>query len=245
MCKMKIPCFILLFLLIMLPQGPGFPGTPENGVGDSHGENYRYEATPAGKENEREEIELALSFGHNGIGFSSIMVSAKSDEWIMIRMTEKGDLISADRTLRSNLGSLTKGRIWRDRNRAYLQRATEADVKTVKTMDIPEGATLALEGSLLVLLRFFPYGSAERWDLFLIDFSGSSMAATVRQTGVEHVAVPAGEFSRYRMEVLFHIPILSPKVVCWVTTEKPHVVVKSVGKRGIFTPKYITTLVGK
>lgn len=242
---MKIPCLVLLFLLIVLPQSPAFPGMPENDVGDNYGENYRYEATPAGKENEREEIELALSFGHNGIGFSSIIVSAKSDEWITIRMTEKGDLISADRTLRGKAGSLTKGKIWRDGNKAYLQRASEADGKTIKIMDIPEGKTLAVEGSLLVLLRFFPYGSTERWHLFVIDFSGTSVAATVQQTGVERVAVPAGEFSCYRMEVLFHIPILSPKVVCWVTTEEPHVVVKSVGKRGIFTPKYITTLVGK
>ena len=76
-------------------------------------------------------------------------------------------------------------------------------------------------------------------------FLGKVGAATARQTGVERIEVPAGEFPCYRMEVLFHVLILSPKVVCWVTTEKPHVVVKSVGKRGVFTPTYVTTLVDK
>jgi len=76
----------------------------------------------------------------------------------------------------------------------------------------------------------------------MIDFSGKAVAATARQTGIEPITVPAGEFSCYRMEVLIDTFILSPTIVCWVTTEKPHFVVKSEGKRGIFTPKYITAL---
>ena len=79
----------------------------------------------------------------------------------------------------------------------------------------------------------------------MIDFTGKAVAATASQTGVERIEVPAGEFPCYRMEVLFHVFILSPKAICWVTREKPHVVVKSVGKRGVFTATYVTTLVDK
>jgi len=76
-------------------------------------------------------------------------------------------------------------------------------------MDIPKGRTLAVEGSLLVLLRFFPYDSATRWDLFMIDFSGESVTASARQAGIERITVPAGEFPCYRMEVVIHTFILS------------------------------------
>ena len=55
-----------------------------------------------------------------------------------------------------------------------------------------------------MVLRFFPYESATRWDLFMIDFSGKAVAATARQTGIEPITVPAGEFSCYRMEVIIH-----------------------------------------
>ena len=49
----------------------------------------------------------------------------------------------------------------------------------------------------------------------------------------------------YRVEVRFHVLIVNPVVLCWVAVENPHFVVKSVGKRGLFTPTYVTTLLGK
>ena len=76
-------------------------------------------------------------------------------------------------------------------------------------------------------------------------FSGESITTTARQAGIERISVPAGEFSCYRMEVVIHTFILSPTMVCWVTTEKPHFVVKHEGKRSLFSPKYITTLLSK
>jgi hypothetical protein len=71
------------------------------------------------------------------------------------------------------------------------------------------------------------------------------VTATARQTAIERITLPAGEFSCYQVEVLVHTFILSPTIVCWVTTEKPHYMVKSVGKRTIFSPKYVTALTGK
>jgi hypothetical protein len=244
---MKTACVTLfLLLLILLPENSALQKNPENGPRtDGHVEKYHYEAVPIGKENEKEEIDLALSFEDDGIGFASTSVSEKAEERIQVKMTREGDLITGERRLTDSSGRLTKEKIWRDaNNKVYVEQASGKDKKT-KTLDIPEGTTFAVEGSLLVLLRFFPYGSAAQWDLFMIDFSGKSVTATARQTGIERVEVPAGEFACYRMEVLFHVRVVSPKVVCWVTTEKPHVVIKSVGKRGVFTPKYITSLTGK
>jgi hypothetical protein len=200
---------------------------------------------PVGKEEEKEEIALDLSFKENSIEYVSTMVSAKSDERIAIRMDGEGGLISAVRSLRSRSKGLMEGKIWREGGRAYVEQTSGDDKKTVR-LNIPEDKTLALEGSLLILLRFFPYDSdATRWNLFMVDFSGRSATATAGRTGIERISVPAGEFSCYRMEVVIHIFILRPTIVCWVTAEKPHFLVKSVGKRRIFGPKYVTALVGR
>jgi hypothetical protein len=242
---MKAGCLSALFLLLLVPaQGFAFPGAIESGpVGKSHVEVYHYQAVPVGKENEKEDIELIFSFEEDSSEYVSTIVSAKSDERIAIKMTKEGNLISAARNLSRSPGGPIEEKIWRDGKTAYVERTSGTGKKI--QLDIPEGRTLAIEGSLLVLLRFFPYDSATQWDLFMIDFSGRSVAATARQAGIERITAPAGEFSCYRMEVLIHTFILSPTIVCWVTTEKPHFVVKNEGKRGIFTPKYITTLIGK
>ncbi len=244
--KLKARYHSTLFLLLLVPaQGLAFPDTIESGpAGQSHVETYHYEAVAASKEKDKEEIELTLSFKEDSAEYASTIVSAKSDQRITIKMTKQGHLISGARSFRRNPGGPTEEKIWRDGKRAYVEQTSGTHKKTIQ-LDIPEGRTLAVEGSLLVLLRFFPYDSATRWDLFMIDFSGRSITATARQAGVERITVPAGEFSCYRMEVLIHTFILSPTIVCWVTTEKPHFVVKSEGKRGMLTPKYITTLVGK
>jgi hypothetical protein len=234
----------VLFLLVPV-QGLAFPDTIESGpAGQGYVETYHYEAMAVGKENDKEEMELAFSFEEDSAEYTSTIVSAKSDEHITVKMTKEGHLISGERSLRRSPGGATEEKIWRDGRTAFVEQTSGPDEKTIQ-LNIPEDRTLAVEGSLLVLLRFFPYDSATRWNLFMIDFSGKSVNATVRQTGIERVTVPAGAFSCYRMEVLIHIFILNPRIVCWVTTEKPHFVVKSEGKRGILTPKYITMLVGK
>jgi len=242
--KARYPSTLFLLLLVSA-QGLAFPDTIESGpAGQRHVETYHYGAVAAGKESDKEKIELTLSFEEDSAEYASTIVSAKSDERITLKMTKEGNLISGARSLRRSRGGPTDQKIWRDGKTAYVEQTSGTDKKTIQ-LGVPEGRTLAVEGSLLVLLRFFPYDSATRWDLFMIDFSGKSVKATARQAGIERITVPAGEFSCYRMEVLIHTFILSPTIVCWVAAEKPHYVVKNEGKRGIFTPKYITTLVGK
>ena len=234
----------LSLLFLMAAQGLAFPGAIESGpAGQSHVETYHYQSAPMGKENEMEDIELIFSFEEDSSEYASTIVSVMSDERITIKMTKEGNLISGARSLRRGPGGPVEEKIWRDGKTACVEQTSGTDKKM--QLGIPEGRTLAVEGSLLVLLRFFPYGSATQWDLFMIDFSGQSVTATARQAGIERITVPAGEFSCYRMEVLLHTFILSPTIVCWVTTEKPHFVVKNEGKRGILSPKYITTLTGR
>jgi hypothetical protein len=229
----------------MSAQSSALPDAIESvPAGSSHVEMYRYSAVAEGDENDKEEVELILSFEEGSSEYVSTIVSAKSDERITIKMSKEGNLISGTRSLLRGPGGPVEERIWRDGKTAYVEQ-TSGTEKKVRRLEIPEGRTLALEGSLLVLLRFFPYDSATRWELFMIDFTGRSVSATARQAGIEHITVPAGDFSCYRMEVLVHTFILKPTIVCWVTTEKPHFVVKNEGKRGIFSPKYITTLISR
>ena len=233
--------FSLLLLLVLLFQGPVSAKNGQEEQGEpNHVETYRYQAVPTGRERDTEQITMVLSFKDDTIGFTSTSVSDKEKEEVTLKMTGKGDLTSGTRSLFSGSGRVTKARIWRDGNKVYTRRG-----KKTTSANIPKGAILAIKGSLLVLLRSFPYGTTDQWNLLMIEFSGKSISATVRQTGTERISVPAGEFLCYRVEVRFHVLVLNPVVVCWVDTEKPHIVIKSVGKRGLFTPIYVTTLLGK
>jgi hypothetical protein len=151
----------------------------------------------SGKENDKEEIELAFSFEVDSAAYASTIVSAKSDERITIKMTREGNLISGARSLRRGPGGPTEEKIWRDGKTAYVEQTSGTNKKTIR-LDIPEGRTLALEGSLLVLLRFFPYDSATGWVFFMIVFSKKSVTATARQAGIERVtwAPPRREGTR-------------------------------------------------
>ena len=143
----------------------------ENGsTGLSSVETYYYEAVPIGKESDKEELELTLSFEEDSSEYASTIVSAKSDERITIKMSKEGNLISGTRSLRRGPGGPVEEKIWRDGKTAYVEQTSGSDRK-IKHLDIPEGRTLALEGSLMILLRFFPYDSTTRWELFMIDFS--------------------------------------------------------------------------
>jgi hypothetical protein len=158
---MKAPYLHILFLLFFVPaQALALPDTIENGSArPSHVETYHYSAVAASKETDKEEIGLTLSFEEDSAEYASIIVSARSDERIEIKMTKEGNLISGTRSLRKGPGGPVEEKIRRDGNNAYIEQTSGTDKKTAR-LDIPEGRTLALEGSLLVLLRFFPYDSA-------------------------------------------------------------------------------------
>ena len=173
---------ILFFLLLIAPaQGLASPHAIEGGpAGPSRVETYHYQAVPVGKESDKEELDLILSFEEDSSEYASTIISPKSDERISIKMSKEGQLISGTRSLLKSPEGPVEEKIWRDGDAAYVEQTSGTGNKT-KQLNIPEGKTLAIEGSLLVLLRFFPYDSSTRWDLFMIDFSGESVTATARQ----------------------------------------------------------------
>ena len=240
---MTLPRTILFVLLTILSLGLALSEKTENSpAAENRVEKYQYEAVPMGNEEDTEEIEATFSFENDCILVSSAKVSRKAQERTLLKLTQEGDLISGTRRRVANSGSSSQTLIWRDERRAYIERTSGERKETTVIKMIPQGSTLAVEGSLVVLLRSFPFRSAAIWHLFMIDFRGSSIEATARQTGVERITVPAGDFLCYQIEIYFGIPLFS-QVACWLSTDKPHVLVKSVGKRGPFTPTYATSLI--
>ena len=207
-------------------------------------QRYRYEAIPAGGQADQKEF-IAIEFEERGrqVEYMSRTVSPEGEEEITIYTDPQGKFISGTRSRVDPLGKqVRQERIWRTDHKAYLEASAGKGGKE-KEYDLDPGSVLAVDGSLLVLLRSFPFQEGKEWDIFMIDFSGYSITVTVKMGGIETIVVPAGEFECYRMEVVVHIPILRPKIIYWLSKLNPHFLVKHRGKRGPFTATYLTSLV--
>jgi hypothetical protein len=109
-------------------------------------------------------------------------------------------------------------------------------------VNVPPGAEPAVDSSLLLLLRSFPFGTPAVWRLLMVDFSQVTIAATVSHVATERIRVPAGEFECHRMEVVVALGPLKPRVTFWISSAEPHFLVRHEGKKGPFTPYYETSL---
>jgi hypothetical protein len=179
----------------------------------------------------------------SGLAYSSRGVSADAVEVIRIQTDPRGRFISGRRSLtRRATGQVSQERIWRESHKVYFQRGPEKN-EISKEFELAQDQMLAVDGSLLLMFRFFPFGEQKEWKVLMVDFSGYSATVTVRQTARENITVPAGDFECYRMEAIVNIPVLRPKVTYWISASHPHFMVKHRGKRGPFTPYYATSLI--
>jgi hypothetical protein len=233
---------VLVLLVPLLPclvlpatMGGDAPAT-------SPAELLRYEALPAGapSESRAEVVDVRIVQDHGNFTYAATITSVESVERVKIETDAEGRFLSGARDLSEAKGRQTSSqKLWREGQTVYVERGEGARSTEVA---IPRSRTVAVDGSLLVLLRFFPFDTGTEWTLFMVDFSGASVTVSLRQTGTERVSVPAGLFLCYRIELVVQIPILRPTFTYWVAAEKPHFLVKSVGKRGPFTPMYLTVL---
>jgi len=216
----------------------------ENSPGGQEGEKYRYEALPIGGDAvKRESTEITLIDEARGVEYISKTISPEDIEEITIHMDRGGRFISGLRTTSSRQNErLQQERVWIADHKAYVEKGTGEEKKR-KEHALPQDMPLAVDGSLLVLLRSFPFNQGKEWTVFMVDFSGYAIQVTVRQAAMEKVVVPAGEFECYRVEVVVDIPIFHPKVTYWLSARKPNFLVKHQGRKGPFTPPYVTSLV--
>ena len=208
-------------------------------------EKYRYEAVPVGNQeaSRKKSIEMDISRADSQTTFTMKSVSAKEVEYIRLELEADHDFVSGVKNITSPSGKLkSEGSIWRNQQTVYVKRVSGKKQK-IREYNLPEDKPLVVNGSLLLLLRSFPFEQNREWKLFMVDFSHNSVSGVVRQTGVETIRVKAGEFECYRMELIVHAFIFRPKITYWISKMEPHFLVKHRGKIGPLTRTYITKLV--
>jgi hypothetical protein len=208
-------------------------------------EKYRYEAVPVGSQeaSHQKSIEMDISRADSQTTFTMTSVSAKEVEYIKLELDADSDFVSGVRNVTHPSGKpKLEGSIWRKQQTVYVERVSGRKQK-IREYDLPEDKPLVVDGSLLLLLRSFPFEQNREWKLFMVDFSQNSVSGVVRQTGVETIRVKAGEFECYRMELIVHAFIFRPKITYWISKMEPHFLVKHRGKIGPLTRTYITQLV--
>ena len=234
--------FIMGFYL--LPAAVRGGNAMEKGSIPTTKEKYTYEARPMNSVKRQSKEFITMEFLHfeNRVLYTSTITKSGSMEVTRIAVKPDGDFISATRDQADDSGGYMRlEQIWRDENKAYVQRYKNG-AAAVKEYLLPGDRRLAVDASLLVLLRSFPFNENRAWKLFMVDFSQHSISVTVNQAAVEDVRVPAGNFTCYRMEVIVDLVIFHPKITYWITKAVPHFLVKHQGKRGPFTPSYETSL---
>jgi hypothetical protein len=207
-------------------------------------EKYQYEATPTDHPSSAKElIEIAFISAAETTEYRSRIISSGSSEEISIQMDKNAHFISGVRRFAKGPDSpFREEKIWTNRQAVVVERDKEGGVERKEYRPTPD-KELAVDGSLLARLRFFPFDQGIKWHFFMIDFSGYSISVTVHQEGSEKIVVPAGEFECYRMVISVNIPLLRPEIIYWLSIQKPNYLVKHQGKRGPFSPSYTTSLV--
>lgn len=208
-------------------------------------ENYHYDILPAGSKDasQKKSMEMKIIHSDNHLLFTMNTVSKKETEEIKVEMNPDGYFISGTRDVVDSSGkSKFQASMWREQKTVYVKRLSGGSWKT-KKYRLPKDKPLAVDGSLLYLIRSFPFDQNQEWSLFMIDFSQRSVSISVRQAGLQNIRVKAGDFECYRIEVTVHVFIFRPKIIYWISKEKPHFLVKHYGKIGPLSRTYETSLV--
>ncbi|MGZ6219913.1 MAG: DUF3108 domain-containing protein [Syntrophales bacterium] len=232
------------YLLVVMCLAISVGNAMASGREGVHVEKYLYEALPVtGETGKRETVEMEIRHSEKNIHYHAKISSLISREEIRIETDKEGQFVSGTRrVLPYDQGLQVEEKIWRAKDKVFIQ---EDSAGKLKTFTPAEDTGFAVDGSLLLLLRMFPFEKGEIWKVFMVDFSGHAITVEVHLAGADMITVQAGTFECYRMEVIVGIPLLRPRIVYWLTKDKPHFLVKNIGKRGPFTDTYITTLISR
>jgi hypothetical protein len=206
-------------------------------------EKYRYRVIPHGQNEPADYYFADMEFRH-GDTLVLLYRADKEDERVRMRFEIAPDNqpLMVYREELSGAGEREEAdSIRRIGNRAYI-REFSGRWSDRQYYDIPDRKVFAVDASLLHALRDFPFGEGREPDFFMIDFEGRSVTVTAREACIETVEVPAGQFRCYRIEVEVNIFLFNPVIYYWLAEEEPHHLIKNVGKRGPFTPTFVTEL---
>jgi hypothetical protein len=238
--NMKPGFVIFLFAVYVLNTTSAWAAA--SNLSPSGREAYRYTSDP-GDDRARENIYMTYDYAKGRVLLSSHTLGQDSQQTVAITLMPQGGVISATLESKSYRGGeiIRQSQIRKEQETVYVEDSTEQKSGT-RRIRVPEGRELAVDASLLYLMRQFPFGTEKEWRVFMVDFSGQSVTVSIRNNGTELVNVPAGAFSCYRMEVKVRILFLNATLTYWLAKNLPHFLVKHVGKKGPFTKTYTTIL---
>lgn len=208
-------------------------------------ETYRYTSAPGTRWDERGKESIIMAYGSvNGLVLlSSQTLGRDSLQTVTITLTPQGNVVSATLESATSLdGEVNQQSRIRNENGTVSIDVSHGQNSNTRSIRVPDGKKLAVDASLLYLMRQFPFDTGEEWRVFMVDFSGQTVTVSVRNQGTEIVTVPAGAFPCYRMEVRIGVAFLKATITYWLTKSPPHFLVKHIGKKGPFTRTYTTVL---
>jgi hypothetical protein len=210
-------------------------------------ERYEYVALPRGETNPaRQETSWStIATTASGFRYEYTRTEADRTESGWIETDREAVFRKAFRTVeRAERGIAEIDSLWRDGDRLFvLRREPTKGKEELKEFDLPGDKPLAVDASLLLWMRRFPFADGARRKVYMVDFSQHKVTVTVAQKGIETVTVPAGTFECYHLEVAVKVLILKARIHFWIATQPPHFLVRHEGKRGPFTRTYRTELV--
>lgn len=209
-------------------------------------EAYQYTSTPGIKLDDRakETTFMAFSSANGRVMLSSRTLGSRDSlQTVAITLTPQGTVVSATLESATSPGGkvIQQSRIQQE-NGAVDVDVTRGQKSNTRSILVPAGQKLAVDASLLYLMRQFPFDTGEEWRVFMVDFSGQSVTVSIRNQSTELVTVPAGTFMCYHMEVRIVVAFLKTTITYWLTKSPPHFLVKHIGKKGPFTKTYTTVL---
>jgi len=237
---------ISFFFFLLISAGLLRPSFDQSGVEELTKEKYTYEAVPGrGDSTKKEIIEMELFHSAEQTLIAQTIILPDGREVIRIATLSDGTFLSANKYFLDRQGKTNRTmRIERNQGVVSVEVHSERK-KELKNIEVPGDKTLAVDASLLILMRYFPFDQKDKWEVFMVDFLQHSVFVEVRQAEVEKIVVPLGEFECYRMDVVVKAFVFRPKITFWISKTPPHFLVKHRGKRGPFTPTYTTSLIAR
>jgi hypothetical protein len=232
---------------LVLASGGRAPGSAGTVFADTTArvERYVYRASPEHADSGSEEIHtvtIASTPAGASYAFEIRLERGLVDRGV-IATTGSGDFVSAIRRRYNREGSEYQSDSLRVEGMTLVMETRRAGETKTSRADCPHGRPIAVDASLLLWMRRFPFGETGARDVFMADWSHRPVDVDVRDRGIESVTVPAGTFACRRMEVTVRVLVFRPKITFWITVDAPHVLVQHRGKRGPFTPVFETRLV--
>jgi hypothetical protein len=232
--------------LVVAGDGSG-SGCAESASADTAAvvERYVYLASPQHADSASEEthtVTITSTAAGAAYAFDIRFGGGMVDRGV-IETTETGTLVAAVRRRYGRDGSIYESDSLRvDGTTLVMETWRDGETKTSRA-ECPRDRPIAVDASLLLWMRRFPFGDPATRDVFMADWSHRTVDVDVRDRGIETIAVPAGTFACHRMEVTVRVLMFRPKITFWITVDAPHVLVQHRGKRGPFTPVFETRLV--